>query len=284
MNKIKEKRKKILHKLFASSLCIFFAIIFTVSSFAATNAKGFSVYRQGNIPNPSGHAGLVYKNSVEDSNAIIHVIRGDDNYLIRKTSLLVFEDNQDFYGYYVPKTLKNLSTSDRTNKLSSVISKADALAAIKKDNLGYNLVFQVWYKTDKNNNGRVDIDEITSMRCDGLVEYCYEYYGLSVYGDNITTFNTSIRDNHCAPNVTPKQQIKHYLQNCLGDVDGDLSVTAADSRLALRYSSSLETFDKYQKFVADVDGDGSVNAADSRLILRYSSGLENTFPADPFPS
>lgn len=281
MNTLKANRA--FRKLLVTLLCILFAVIFTIGSFAATNAKGFAVYRQGNFPNPSGHAGLVFKNSVEDSDAIIHVISEDD-YLIRKTSLDDFKDNQDFYGYYVPDTLKDLSATDRANKLSSVISRANALSAINKDSLGYNLVLQVMYLTDKNNNGRVDINEITSMRCDGLVEYCYEYYGFSVYADDISKFDISIRDNHCAPNITPKQQIKHYLQNCLGDVDGDASVTPADSRLALRYASNLESFDKYQEFVSDVDGDGSVDTADAQLILRYASRLENTFPADPYPS
>lgn len=264
---------------------MFFVVLFAVNSVAAVNVKGFAVYRQGNVPNPSGHAGLVYKNSVEDSDAIIHVISGDENYMIRTTSLSVFIDGQDFYGYYVPKTLKNLSATDeeRAAILSSVISRAKVISTINKDTLGYNVVYQVWYTNDSNSNGRVDINEITSMRCDGLVEYCYEYYGLSVYGDDISKYDTTIRNNHCAPNITPKQQIKKYLQNCLGDVDADLTVVAADSRLALRYATNLESFDEYQKFVADVDGDGSVTSEDSRLILRYATGAEDYFPADPFP-
>ena len=251
--------------------------------FASVNAKGFAVYRQGNFPNPSGHAGLVNKNSVEDSDAVIHIISGDEMYLIRKTSLSDFIDGQDFYGYYVPKTLKNLSSSDRINILSSVISKARSLSALNREALGYNLTSQLWYTEDTNNNNRVDITEISSMRCDGLVEYCYEYYGLSVYGENISVFDFDIRNDHSAPNITPKQQIKHYLQNCLGDIDGDLSVTANDSRLALRFSTGLETFDEYQKFVADVDGTTGITASDAQLILQYSTASITSFPADPFP-
>lgn len=268
--------------LLIMALCAILAVTFLFNSFAAVNAKGFSIYRQGNVPNPSGHAGLVRSNNVSASQAIIHVLSGG-NSLVRKTSLNTFIDNQDLYGYYVSKTLKDLNDADRTNKLSSVISRAETLATISNDDLVYNLVYQVWYSKDSNSNGRVDTNEITSMRCDGLVEYCYEYYGLSVYGGDISKFDTSIRNNHCAPNVTPKQQIKHHLQNCLGDVNGDLKISAVDARLALRYSSQLETFDTFQKFVADVDGDGEVTAVDSRLILRYSSDLIDSFPGDPFP-
>ena len=276
--------KQISQSLFVLLACIVLSASFIINTFAATNAKGFAVYRQGINPNPSGHAGLVYKNSVDEANSIIHVIDGDDDYLIRKTSLNYFIDGQDFYGYYVPKTLKNYSDSDRINILSSVISKANALSQINRDSLSYNLVFQIWYSTDINNNGRVDVNEISSMRCDGLVEYCYEYYGFDVYPGDISLFNTTTRNAHRAPNVTPKQQIKHYLQNCLGDINGDAKVNSTDSRLALRYASQLESFDGYQTFVADVNGDGAVNTTDARLILRYVSGLETSFPADPFPS
>lgn len=276
-------RKRIAHTFFSAILCIVFSALSMIICFASTNVKGFSVYRQGNTGNVSGHAGLVYSTNIDTSNAIVHVISGDSNYLIRKTSLNTFIDGQDFYGYYVPKTLKNYSQTDQMNLRSKVISKAHALAAINRDSLGYNVLYQVWYSKDSNSNGIVDLNEITSMRCDGLIEYCYEFYGLTVYGDNISKFNTSIRNNHCAPNVTPKQQIKHHLQNCLGDVDANLTVSADDARSVLRFASRLDSMDTYQKFVADVDGDGNVSADDSRLILRYASKLESSFPGDPFP-
>ncbi len=177
------------------------------------------------------------------------------------------------------------TATERTNILASVISRAQALSVIPRTELGYNLIYQVWYEdnSDENENDIVDITEISSMRCDGLVEYCYEYYDLMVYGGNISDFNLDTRDEHSAPWVTPKQQIKHYLHNCLGDVNGDFFVTSADASLVSRYASELETLDTYQLFVGDVDGNGSVNSADARLILRYAAQLESSFPADPFP-
>ncbi len=276
-------KKNYHHSIFVFLLCIILSFVFVTMSFASTNVKGFSVYRQGNFPNPSGHAGLVNSSNIEATDAIIHIIRGDENYLTRKTSLDSFIDDQDFYGYYVPEDLKNLSIADRTNKLASVIAKAQTIATINKNSLGYNLTYQVWYSSDRNNNKIVDVTEISSMRCDGLVEYCYEYYGLSVYGGDISKFDTSIRNSHSAPNITPKQQIKHYLKICLGDIDGDLNVTANDARLAMRYSTDLETFDSYQKFVADVDGNNNITAADAQLILQHSTQTISYFPADPFP-
>ena len=62
-----------------------------------------------------------------------------------------------------------------------------------------------------------------------------------------------------------------------GDVDEDGKITAADARLALRRSVSLEDYKEGSpKFLAcDVDFDGNVTAADARLILRASVGLED---------
>ena len=263
--------------------------LFSFNSFASPNIKGYAVYRQGNFPNPSGHAGLVYNSNIDDPNSIIHVITGDDNdpdeddYLIHITSFDYFKDGQTFYGYYVPFSLKSYNNVNRRLILNDVIYMASLLKNINKNILSYNVLYQVWYTTDKDKDEIVDYHEISSMRCDGLVEYCYEYYGLSVYAGNISTFDTTIRNVHVSPNITPKQQIKHYLQNCLGDIDGDLTVTSSDSRLASRYSVGLETFGTYQLFVGDVSGNGYVTSEDARLILRYATGLDSSFPADPFP-
>lgn len=276
--------KRMIQSMLSIFLVVAILLSFSSYSFAITNEKGFGIYRQGNFPNPSGHAGFVRTQSVDNSQSVIHVISGDVDHLIRKTSLSVFIDEQDLYGYYVPFSLSTFSESIQRNKLNCVISKAEALQAITREYLSYNTIYQVWYSTDSDNDGIVDIDEISSMRCDGLVEYCYEYYGLSVYGGNISSFNTSIRNNHSAPNITPKQQIKNYLQNCLGDIDGNFEVTTEDSRLALRNATNSEVFDSYQSFVADVDGDGSVSVADARLIMRYATGIDSTFPADPYPN
>ena len=61
-----------------------------------------------------------------------------------------------------------------------------------------------------------------------------------------------------------------------GDVDFDLSVTAADARLALRMAVGLEYVGIYTGpfFAADYDCDEVITAADARLILRVAVGLE----------
>lgn len=60
----------------------------------------------------------------------------------------------------------------------------------------------------------------------------------------------------------------------LGDVDGDGKHSAADARLALRASVSLETLSAEAFAAADIDNNKIVSANDARTILRASVGLE----------
>ena len=62
----------------------------------------------------------------------------------------------------------------------------------------------------------------------------------------------------------------------LGDVNGDGQVTAADARLVLRISASLESLENVGATlaVADMNGDEKLTAADARLVLRKAAKLD----------
>ncbi len=60
---------------------------------------------------------------------------------------------------------------------------------------------------------------------------------------------------------------------CLGDVDNNGIISAADARLALRFSVGLENPVGYQFIWADYDMNGSLMAGDARDILRVAVGL-----------
>lgn len=64
----------------------------------------------------------------------------------------------------------------------------------------------------------------------------------------------------------------------MGDADFSGSVTAADSRLILRYCSRLETYTDEQFVRSDIDGSGSLTSSDAQFVLRYASNLETVFP------
>ena len=61
-----------------------------------------------------------------------------------------------------------------------------------------------------------------------------------------------------------------------GDVNGDGQVTAADARLVLRISASLESLENVGTtlVVADITGDGKITAADARAVLRKAAKLD----------
>lgn len=82
--------------------------------------------------------------------------------------------------------------------------------------------------------------------------------------------------------VTVKYDGKNELseKNTLGDVDLSGKITAADARLALRYSAKLEKLSQEQLRNADVNKDLKVTSADARMILRVSAGLEKGFKTD----
>lgn len=261
-------------------ICIIF-ISLSITASAASNAQGYAVYRDGANINPDWHSGYIYSSNFNSSNTVIHVDNQGDN-LINYVSISTFIDNQNFYGFYIPHKFAASTTQIANTIRNNVIETARQLQERTKDDLVYNLTNQVWYKNDSNNNGKVDIDEITSMRCDGLIEYCYEANGALIYDGNISTYDTSIRNAHTAINITPRTQATLYMQNCLGDLDYDYRVTASDARLALQISAqTILVSDIYQFFVCDVDGNGVINAIDSRLILQYSAALIDIFPADP---
>lgn len=273
----------------AIATCIVFAS--SIATSAAYKAQGYAIYRDGAGLNLDWHSGCIYSSSFSASNTVIHVDNGengndaDNDFLINYVTMAEFIGDEEFYGYYVPHKFATLSTDSANNMRNNIIATAKELQERTKDDLGYNIAYQVWYSEDADSDGKVDIEEITSMRCDGFIEYCYEANNAPVYGGNISIFDKSIRNEHAGTKITPQTQSKEWLQNCLGDINYDYRVTAADARLALQYSSqAISDFDSYQLFVTDVDGNNLITAADARLILNYSSALIDIFPADPLLS
>ncbi len=242
--------------------------------------QGYAVYRDGNGINFDWHAGLMSRYDLCYDNSIIHVAK-QDGYLIEKCSKEEFVGELEFFGLYRPISYSSL-TEDQKNRMAYNIKyMAERLMAANIEELGYNLIFQAWYSNDTIADGKVNVSELTSLRCDGLVEYCYEFYGCSVYGDNISTFDSSIRNNHRYPNITPQKQSKYYLQNCLGDIDCSGIVTVSDAQSVLAFAVHNDTPEEYEFFLADVNGDNSVSVADARYVLRYATNLISIFPADP---
>ena len=103
-------------------------------------------------------------------------------------------------------------------------------------------------------------------------------WGLGGYGWISYNLVNNITVNHhgaACGYVLNKKTSDSYL---MGDVNNDGTITAADSRLIMNYSASLETPTASQFVLADVNGDAAITAADSRSVMQYSAGLITKLP------
>ncbi len=102
-------------------------------------------------------------------------------------------------------------------------------------------------------------------------------WGLNGYGWISYNLVSNTTVNHHGANRGYALLNRTSDQYQLGDVNEDGTITAADGRLALRYSSQLETPTAMQFVLADTNGDALVTAADAREIMNYSAGTLNKF-------
>lgn len=83
---------------------------------------------------------------------------------------------------------------------------------LRTENISYNLAYQVYYNTSTTGYW-VWPEDISSMRCDGVVEYIFEWYGFRVYGSDskwdVTRNDYWIRNHHSGGAVTPETQVNY---------------------------------------------------------------------------
>jgi len=136
-----------------------------------------------------GHTGLYSGMNEEHNKRIIEV--GKDGLASGGICHNSWSSMQDGSNYWGAKTLNNKDmTFDRRKK---VMSTAWEL-------LGYDIEYPlpphpVALRHEFDIGTKVDPWEITHLRCDGLVEYCYEYEtGLEVWGKNGRHYDISVPD------------------------------------------------------------------------------------------
>ncbi len=271
MNKCLKLLSKIL-------IIIVISAVYTQSVFVAgaTNLKGYAIYSNGGWSN--GHSGFMYKAGFDVDSGTETVLHVSDLFnSLNKGNKADFLNGNAFIGYYRPNI--NLTT----NIQLQIINILNALYS-RRDKINYVLSEQIVYD-DADHNGKVNLSEVKKLRCDGLVEYAYEYYGIKIYGDestwNISIANKENRDAHSGLKITPKKQAYDCMTNMLGDVDGNNAVNSADARTVNRIAAKLEVPNEYQSFVADVDRNGKINSVDAREILRFASKQISVFSGDP---
>lgn len=196
--------KKTITKIFIS---LFSFIIVTASigiyANAATGAQGYAVYRNGvSWPWDYWHAAIMDKPSSTYTNPVIH--HSGSGY-VKYDSWTGFMAGNSFEGVYRPKTYISSQYRDLI---------AGMARQLKDDQIGYNALYQVYYDTNQA-GAVVDPGDVSSIRCDGVVEYVYEYYGYRIYGNDsnwdITLNNFWAREDHSGNAVQPRTQAVDYM-------------------------------------------------------------------------
>lgn len=167
-----------------------------VQAFGASGDIGYAVYRDGVdiLSVHEWHAAIINRNTKTNSRYVIHANKkyavdyGDwDDFLhgVGNTS----SDNEA-KGIYRPRN--GITASER----DAVVETARDLVAA---DIPYTFAGMMGYAIDDSRN-TIEPNEIGSIRCDGVVEYCYEYNGHRIFGKssawNITENSTASYDAH----------------------------------------------------------------------------------------
>lgn len=186
---------------------ILLSTTFSISINAASGYQGYAIYRDG-VAEIEWHAGIMHKPYNTYSLPVVHHRAGDE--YVQWDSWSNFLEGNKFIGYYKPIGTVSSSTRDL------FVSMSDKLVT---EIIPYTLFYQVKYDTGTSGTW-VDPNDIIKMRCDGVVEYIYEWYGYRVFGPgdewDITLnnyWNLQYHSLYYTDPVTPKIQALYYLTN-----------------------------------------------------------------------
>lgn len=186
-------------------LLIFFLKLISIK--ADADILGCPVYRDGAVLGLNWHAGLIATNSILDDLPIYHVPNQYDG--VERDSFSNFINENNFMGMYdYPNSIEHTSKE-------LIVSMAARLSCY---NVYYSLTKQLEYKSTVQEGSYIEPRDILSLRCDGLVEYCYEYYGFCVFvaddpdAWDISLATEAVTETHSLPHVTPKVQSKCFVR------------------------------------------------------------------------
>ena len=176
---------------------------FSVNVFAATGCQGYAIYRDGAFLGTTWHAGLMDEPKSTNYLPVLHI--GGLNEGVTWCSWSTFINGNVFKGVYKPKS--GITSSGRDN----IVAMGRRL---RTEDLGYTPLSQIDHFVT-NSSSWVFPSDLWLIRCDGVVEYCYEWYGYRIYGNDtywdITRGGFLTLDHHSGTAVTPKSQAQSYM-------------------------------------------------------------------------
>lgn len=187
----------------ALSILLLAVLLVSLPCQAATGNQGYAIYRDGVALNLTWHAAMmVQPNSSNYAEAIAHAPGGSEK--SGYATYAKFLNGKTYKGVYKPFT--TMSSHDR----DLVVATARYIA---ERHIDYKLDGMI-AATDRGQTRFVPSD-ITKIRCDGVVEYCYEYNGFPIYGAGYWDISKNDADTQAAHDtmvfINPQIQAQSYM-------------------------------------------------------------------------
>ena len=174
-------------KLFSACLLIFSLLLANVAPAFAASHYGDAVFRDGTLLGATWHAAI--NNYYTVGQSVVHAPGGSS--VVQRASWTAFISTNTITGkpnnYQGPPQYRSgMTESDLNNILNTALYLAD------RANVTYNAIDLMQGSTS---GTYISPGGVTQLRCDGLVEYCYEWYNWPVLTDgngnwDITNINS----------------------------------------------------------------------------------------------
>ncbi len=191
------------HSLVIMSIIMIMSI-FSMTAYAATGSQGYAVYRDG-VLELEWHAALMDEPNSAYSLPVMHITGPGGTVDWGTWTEFMDKSTNTFQGVYKP----NGTISDYSR--DNVVAMGRKL---RLENLGYTALSQVDHFVTSSSSW-VRPEDLWLIRCDGVVEYCYEWYGYRIYGSDtlwdITKGGIANLNHHNIANITPKKQAQNWM-------------------------------------------------------------------------
>lgn len=200
------KKDKIIKVINISLLVVLlFSVITNINSFtsfAASTWRGYAVYRDGVVLNLNDHAALMYEGSKDDNLPILQAPGVGS--VVKYDTWEGFIANGQYIGIYKPKNC-NMTTTV-ANQFQSLARELRGISYTLWDQIDYYASSSMWVRPE----------HIGNLRCDGVIEYVYEWYGYKVGGIG-DAWDITLNDNrnylqHTGFLINPRRQHTELLQ------------------------------------------------------------------------
>ncbi|MBR0435334.1 MAG: hypothetical protein IJK13_04950 [Lachnospiraceae bacterium] len=174
--------------------------LLSVKSNATDDYRGYAIYRNGVAFGLNDHAAIMYRSDNSQPDSVVHAGGYIDNVAFADWD--TFIDGNSFITACIPN---NCSIGGYRQLFASKARELVDISYTVFNQIDYSAGNQMW----------VLPENITDLRCDGVVEYIFEFYGFRVGGPNnkwdITRNLPEYLEPHKGFSITPRKQHTNLL-------------------------------------------------------------------------